>query len=787
VRLEQLVLYGPGDDDRLKFGPRITVFGGLAAPDRLELIETIVDALTGRLSNASVVYADARGRRVFADRTGATFADDGVVAPGPSELLGKDPATVAGLLTLSAADLGLGEHASAGELHELLGAARAALEDHHHDHVSLVEITAQIEDWRAELAEVDRRLASSDDDQAHWTWLERRRQLEELRAEVAMLDDHTAGDTSILSSVDALRTAGSAWADLAAAVSEVQAEVGAIPRVSAEDLARVAATPDAPPATFVARIDAWRAANDALRAAEAELRSCQATTAPAADPLVEEFARLDQQRLWAAHRRVTKASRTYNAVTAVAEAPEGDAETEREVELAHLEVVRAQRVVDERVRPGIIGAAALVAGALLAALSISPLVSVVLLAGAAAMVRWLVLVPRRELAAAEEAEAVALSATDAGSWLGLHLRRLDDITDTADRKRFESAANNWVVAQVEWEEIAGTRTPDQLTAREDEVRARAEQIDPKAVARRREAARRQRDTTVAAERTARASLTAGLEHFGFPPGSVGDDVDPDDLLRAVERRIEAGRVARRALKLASLQQRERSAAQHLESILARLGFTDGDLEGRLERAIQAVAVARQRQALESGARDRTDLEAEIARLAVIVERTRRTGWSESPALSAPPTDPDVLEARRRELAELIAAAGEPDVVGAEHRYRVGLARVRELERRLDDLSAGPESLEERLAERCGRTTLLDGADETVPVLVDDAFAPLPFEDKVRVLDHLVDLSEHAQVVLLTDDATTVRWARSRAASAPVVLFERDAPDPVDAEPSLSVR
>ena len=120
MRLEQLVLYGPGDDDRLRFGPHVTVFAGLGAADRMELIETIVDALTGRLSNASVVFTDHRGRRVFADRTGATFADDGVVAPGPSDLLGRDPSAVAGLLTLAATDLGLGLDVTAAQLGEQL-------------------------------------------------------------------------------------------------------------------------------------------------------------------------------------------------------------------------------------------------------------------------------------------------------------------------------------------------------------------------------------------------------------------------------------------------------------------------------------------------------------------------------------------------------------------------------------------------------------------------------------------------------------------------------------------
>ena len=249
----------------------------------------------------------------------------------------------------------------------------------------------------------------------------------------------------------------------------------------------------------------------------------------------------------------------------------------------------------------------------------------------------------------------------------------------------------------------------------------------------------------------------------------------------LERRIEAGRIARRAIKLNVLLQRERAAAQQLESILARLGFTDGDLESRLERAIQAVSVARQRQAVATGARDRTDLEAEIARLNVIVERTRRAGWTNESDMAGPPADPDLLEARRRELAELIGAAGSPDVVGAEHRYKVGLARVRDLEARVQELTKGPQSLEERVARRLSRTTVLNGVEESVPVLIDDAFEPLPFDEKVKLLDRLLGHSAQTQVIMLSDDEVVTRWARSRVGSEPVVLMELDSPAaPVEA-------
>jgi hypothetical protein len=788
VRLEQLVLYGPGDDDRLRFGPHVTVFAGLGAADRMELIETIVDALTGRLSNASVVFTDHRGRRVFADRTGATFADDGVVAPGPSDLLGRDPSAVAGLLTLAAADLGLGLDITAAQLGDQLAAARAELAQLHTDHVQAVELADALERGRRHLHELDEQIASSDDDRARWTWQENRRRLDALRTELAMLDrGDGASDRTILASVDALRTAGSTWADLAATASDLHERVGTLPEVAADDLARVAATPDAPPATFLARLDAWRAAHDALRTAEAELVQVSRPAAASDDPLVEAFARLDQHKLWMAHDRLTRTADRYRTLSAADEPePPADTQAERRVEQAHLDVVRAQRVADQRVRPGAIGAAALAAAGLLALLQGAFLVGGLALVSAVVLAWWLVAVPRRELTAAEAAELEALSHTEVSSWLGLHLRRLDDVTDSTDRKRFEHAANNWIVAQVEWEEVAGTRTADELTTRADAVHARAAELDTRAAARRTDEARVQRESAAATERSARASLARGLEHYGFTPGAVAD-LDPEQLATALKRRVEAGRVARRAVKLASIRRREQAAADHLDGILTRLGFTDGALAARLDRAIQAVAAARQRQALHQGRRDRTEIEAEIARLRVIVSRTVRPGWADLADLEDQPTDPDALEARRRELAGLIAANREPDLVSAEHRYRTGLAKVRELETRLDGLrTADPENIGLRLSERCHRTAWVDGTEESMPLLIDDAFAPLPLEEKTAVLDHLVALSEHTQVVILTDDHLVTRWARSRVGHAPVTLFELET-STVAVEPAYSHR
>ncbi len=785
MRLEQLVLYGPGHDDRLKFGPHLTVFSGLAAPDRFELIETIVDALTGRLSNASVVFTDHRGRRVFADRTGATFADSGVVAPGPSDLLGRDPSTVAELLTVNASSLGLGGGHPLNQLRDQLEVARAELAALHSDHIAAVELAEAVEKGRAYMIELDDAIASADELRDRWKWQTNRRNLDELRTRLTLASrPEQAKDRAILASVDALRDAGSAWADLAAEVADQAERVGPLPEVSAENLARVAATPDEPPATFLARLEAWRAAQDALTTAESELARVAAPATSSADPLVEAFARLDQSRLWAAHRRLTTTADTYHALGGFEDPDIEESPAEQQVDLAHREVVRAQRLAAHRTRPGLVAAGALTGAALLATYSGQLIAALLALVGAAIIARWLVVEPRRRLADAEAQEQSALSLTGVSSWLGLHLRRLDSLTEAAERKRIEGAANNWIVAQVEWEEVAGNLTVEDLTARADEVRERAIQLDVKAMGRRRDEARVQRESAAATERTARASMARGLEHFGFTAASVAN-LDPEELASTLNRRIEAGRLARRAVKLASLQRREREAAAHLESILGRLGFTDGDLAHRLDRAIAAVGAARQRQ--EPGAEpvDRTELEAEIARLEVIVRRTARPGWEAMADLAEEPTDPEVLTARRRELARLLAANGSPDAVGAERRYQLGLRKVRELEDRLADQTQDrPTDLAGHLQDLCHRTSWIDGAEETMPLIVDDALASLPLSEKVEALDLLASLSRGTQVMILTDDHLVTRWARSRVGDGAITLFELE-PTPVTAEPALA--
>lgn len=779
MRIEQLVLYGPGDDDRVRLAPGLTVFAGLGAQERSDLIETVVDALTGRLSNASVAYTDQAGRKVFADRTGATYADTGSSAPAPQDLLGHDPDIVTRLLTLTADDLGLGQHVSAGELQARLATTRADLERRATELDELQGRADTIDVWQDELAVLSQRIDRHEDDVARWAWIQLRRQLDELKAELNAQDHADLGrtDQQILQAVDALRSTGAAWADLAAKASELRTGLGSLPAVSAADLARVAATPAELPAEFAGRLDAWQAAADLRRTAEAELTQASSPSATPDDPLVVAFAELDQTTLWERHAKLEHANEIFAQVSNSSDRNDLAPEAEEAIEHAHIAVVHSQRNVEKRFTVGVLSAGltatmALLLGLLGNALSI-PLV-VLLLAASVGLAGWLIVIPRRKLAAAERAENQALADADAGSWLGLHLRRLDATNDPVERKRFETAAKNRVAAQIEWDEIAGAVSPEDLSARAGAVKAYADSISPQSIARRIDETQAFSAAAATAEMAARRAVTSGLDPYGFVDGSAVD-IDPSRLRALLLRRIAAGDVARRARQLGMIEQREAEASRRLDDLLIHLGYEDGKLESRLERAIQAVAAARNRQT--GPPRTRPDITADIEQVIDQLRATARPSWANQPEPTAPPPDVQLLDARRREIGELVQSAGRPDVVGAQHRFDVSQAQVRTLEQRLDEISTGRGSLQHQIVGRLGRTTFLGDREESVPVFIDDAFRKVADGERMDLLDLLIRLSRNVQVVLLSDDPLVDRWARNRSTHTDLVLYEAD--DPIE--------
>jgi hypothetical protein len=773
--LEQLVLFGPSDNFSVQFGPRVTVLAGLADGEREAMMTTLVDAMAGRVPNASVIFVDQAGRRVYADRMGATYADSGVAAPSLSELLGSDPAVISDLVTLRREDLGLGAERTPDEIDADLLVARTALDQLRAERAEATTYVVQVEAMTAELAQLDEVIALAPEAAARWRWIGLRNQLDELRAELASLDQPDDGgsdaDTRLLDAVEQLREAGETWGEASTAATELGQVVGALPPVSDADLARVAATPDDLPGDFDATLAALEAAKEITQACTATLAAATAAPVDPEDGIVYQLAHLDQDALWAAHTAAVAAQTAYEAELASRE-DEADPEVESEIEAAHHEVVRCQREVDRRFRAGILGPSLLAVGALLAGQSISVLVGIPVLLAAAGLGFWLLAVPRKALAEAEREEEIALGRADAGSWLGLHLRRIDDVMQPSDRKRIDVAVDRRATTRLDWEEISGGTSLEAAGQREDAIRSYASAIDPRARTARTKVATEALASARAQELDAQRALAAGLTGYGLPDDGAAD-LDPAQIRAVLTQRAAAGRFARKALQLRELQTQAASAGTALDHLLCQLGFDDGDLEGRLERAIGAVEAARRRRRALEATRGADEIEAEIAELSAEVTRHRRLSWDLTPDPTEAPADPAALMDQRRALAEVLASTRGPDPADVERRTGVTEERVRVLEAERKALDDGPTALRRRVADRIARTTFVGEQEEALPLIIDDALVEVDPSELFKLLDLVVRLSSRTQIVLLTSDITIAKWARREAAHGIVTLLESD--------------
>lgn len=773
MRLEQVVLFGPSDNFTIRFGPRLTVLAGLEQGERATLVDTLVAAMAGRLPNASVIFVDHAGRRVYADRMGATYADSGVAAPSLADLLGTDPGEIADLVLLRPEELGLGDRRDPTAVEAELAAARAAHEQAVAADEEATLVLARLEEQQRELEELDRQIEGLPEQEARWAWLLLRRELDRRRAELAtsaLAADDGDGDDLLLAAVDELRTAGEAWAEASTEAEELSLSLGPLPPVSDADLARIAATPEAAPIDLEARFEALERAGEARRAREADLAAADRDPEDPLDGIVVRLAAIDQDHLWEVHAAATTAQTTYEIELAHRPA-EADDEAEVVIEEAHHEVVRCQRDVDRRFGPGILGSSALAVAALLAGRTISVPVGVVVLAGAVALACWLLVLPRRTLAEALAEEARALARTDADSWLGLHLRRIDAVMAKGDRTSLAASVDLRARTRLDWEELTGATTLDAAAERREAIEAYAAALDPTARAERTAAAVAALEQAAAHEQELRRGLAEDLGRFGLDASGT-PTLGSSQLRTLVDQRAAAGRVARRALDLQRHQATATTAGATLDRLLRELGFGDGDLPGRLERAIDAIEAARRRR----DPRDQpsqAELLDQIDELADRVEAGRRPGWERTEDPTDPPADEPTLRRRRTELDRQLASTPTPD--RADLARRVGLAadRVARLDQELHAIAEGPTSVRRRFADRLARTSWLGPNEETLPLLVDDAFADVEPEELFKLLAMAARLSDRAQIVLFTSDPTVAKWARRETAEGVITLFEAD--------------
>jgi hypothetical protein len=717
------------------------------------------------------VFTDHTGRKVFADRTGATYGDTGEPAPTPGDLIGTDPDVLLALMTIRAKDLGLDNDRSVSDRRHDLEAARGAIKPLEGEVTAARSAAAAHDELKHQLNDIERKLDRAEDDGARWAWVELRRRADAVQAELAVIDQGPAADADarLLAAVEEVRQRGAAWAEAATDVGELRARLGEEPTVSSSDLERVAATPAAAPDDLLSRVEAWEQAAATRRRAEVEADRVPGEVAPVADdPLVSVLARLDQAALWTAFAALTAAEADY-AEAAKAMGPEEgeiDPAIETEIESSHLEVVRNERRVEQRNLPGLLLTTAMIASTLLT-IRFGIVFAVLTLAAAVAAAWCLLVLPRRALRAARDDEDFQLGRAGAATWLGLHLRRLDGPPDAATGEAMETAANARVAALVDWRDLVGDTELDDVGGREAAIRSHADAIDPVARQNRIAAARAAADTARRAEHDAAHQVARGLDGYGIRP-----DVAPGEVQALVDERIAAGSHARDWQRLYARQADATAAAHELDDVLIGLGFDQGGLELRLDRVVDAIARARERQEPGAGRRTRTEVTAELRSLQIEVEATRRDHWAGNDP-QQPPVAPDLLEEQRDEAVAAVARSVRPDITAAEQRLELMVERVAELERELGEGVDGPAPLHKRLIAKVARTMWQGGVEESVPIILDDPLAAVPADQRCDLLDMLVRLSDKTQVIYLTEDPVVARWARQRPHDGSLLLFETD--------------
>jgi len=191
------------------------------------------------------------------------------------------------------------------------------------------------------------------------------------------------------------------------------------------------------------------------------------------DRLVLQMAGVDQAELWNAAERLREATANLESEADDMGSSVEDAEAVSRIEERHAEFERAQEQ-SERVRRVnflVAGLAALLAIPATGVMGVPGLVLPALIAFAAVVVS---IVYWRRVESASAAEAEALAAAGAQSYLGFHLQRVNGLLGSdAKRRRLLEASERHRDAQARWAVLAGNVTVEWAMANRAEVMAAA--------------------------------------------------------------------------------------------------------------------------------------------------------------------------------------------------------------------------------------------------------------------------------------------------------------------------
>jgi hypothetical protein len=400
-----------------------------------------------------------------------------------------------------------------------------------------------------------------------------------------------------------------------------------------------------------------------------------------------------------------------------------------------------------------------------------------LIAAALAAAIWLLYLPRRAMARANQDLDAALAAAGATDLGALRHRFAEDSPDSAAWRQADVIVDEYESAMEAWNELVGGMSAQDVGLLEDEIHAHVQAYDPNQRSARGHVLSRNLQHARSDLDRASDELSALLEPYGLRL----DDL-PVAIGAAVHERIQHGRTARLQLELEAAEEDERKVARRLEEFLSRIGFREGSIEARIGALGWAIDEARRRTALRQLGNDPARLAAEASRLESQVARADATTSAPVPAgVMLPSARQHSTEAerearrRRRDDLRTELAALTPVDMGELQRHHDQLSR--QLAALGLDLGLPSTTIDLDTDGRMVSTLVRlrpvwpGTPGDPMPAVLDEPFGGVPQDALNDVLALLVEVGDATQVVLLTGDPAVVAWARGQADRGVLSLLE----------------
>jgi hypothetical protein len=782
MRFEEMVLAEGGDEAKLRFHPFLTVLAGLGPDDRAEVSRSLLAALTGDGEGGAVTAVDDTGRRVEVRAARGTvssrFVDDGTSGPRPVGWLAPDVDALRSLLLPGPRELdgGTSTDVRAEDPPELVEARMAlrAVDDKRRQALACRD---RAEASAHRLREIDvqlREAAATADRRAYLAAVAELRQVQAESDAVNEGVDSERIDEHLLAEAANLEQLSQEWRAAHQAASSQRHRAGE-DRLDDVTARRMASVPAEAPEELHRLLQEATMAQARVHGLEERLHGLATGHLPEpADPRVLTLATADQAELWGALDRLQAATRTADeeririgGLGAERVSPDVEA-----LEEAHARWEAADHVLGERRVMVVAGAALLsVVAVLMSASSLT--ISLLVLALTVGGVTALFAKPWQARAQAARDEAAALKPLGAATYLAYHLRRIDATYDPGGRDKAELAAASVVLAEREWQAVAGDIGADDAAELRTEAQAFAAALklsrdSVHAVA---EIRRRLVSEAVPARDAAREQLARALVPYRIEPEEI-DGVAAEVVAATIAARIEMGAQARAQQTVREAEAVEQDAADALDELLTGLGQTEGALAGRVEAAHWAIEQASARQAVRTGARSKEQIAQDIERLEAEIQRLHRPEFAIGAGSAPPMVDVDALMAERSELqislADVERAAAAIDGLDAER--AAAKARLAAVTEELGTEDGLADDLRDALLAHLGRAARGGPSGEAVPVVLNDPVSQAPAERRWELMDMLRRLGEKTQVIYLTGDAFIGAWARRRAEIDETILL-----------------